>query len=225
MSEEHADTRSESVEALLERVSQAREAECAEILRAAREEAAAIEAQAFREARQRVREAIAAERRRFDQEQRSAEAQARTRLRRLEQKAVRRLLDNAWEQLRTELERRWRSGPTRRDWVVAALRQAVRVLPGRHWRVEHPPDWDPDELAEHFHHIQEADEVDQIRFEAVDELRAGIRLSASGAILDATLRGLLAEPRRVESELLGHLAAESGEVQSETGYGAERERR
>lgn len=225
MSEQSAEARDESLQTLLERVSEAREAECAEILAAARAEVAEIEAAAFRDARQRMHEAVAAERRYYDQQVRTAGAQARTRLRQVEQQAVRRLLDEAWEGVCAELERRWRDSRTRHDWVTAALRQGVRVLPGRHWRVEHPPDWDPDELHDHFHHIQEADEVDQIRFESNDGLRAGIRLSASGATLDATLHGLLAEPQRVEAELLGHMAREAGEGPADSGYGSERARR
>lgn len=224
MSPTDTDEREASLHTLLERVAQAREAECATILQSAREEAAAVEARAYRDARRRLGEAVTTERRRYQQQQRAAEAQARTRLHRVEQQAVRRLLDGAWHQLREELVRRWDNAPTRRDWVAAALRQGVRVLPGRHWRVEHPPEWNPDELGEHFAHIQEADEVDRIRFESNDDLRAGIRLSASGATLDATLHGLLAEPRRVESELLGHMAAETGDGGEEGGYATERER-
>jgi hypothetical protein len=213
----------DAVTALLDRVSCAREAECTAILRAAREEAAAIEARAFRESRRRLRDAVAAERRYYERQRRSAEAQARTRLRQEEQRAIRHLLDEAWPRLRTELERRWDHPDTRREWVAAALRQAVRLLPGRYWRVEHPPGWDPDEMGDHFRHIQEADEVDELRFEGCDYLRAGLRLSASGATLDATLHGLLAEPQRVESQLLGHMAAELGLDQDAGDYSTERE--
>jgi hypothetical protein len=99
------------------------------------------------------------------------------------------------------LDDRWRDAASRAAWVTTALGQARRVLAPGAWQVTHAPGWPQPE--------REACAVPPLalRFDSDERIRAGLRVSAAGNVVDATLEGLLADRDEIGGRLVGLLEA------------------
>lgn len=190
----------DSLAALLARVQENRESRCRELLRQAREDAEAMVGEAFRRNRAELHRAIQQERDRMEERLRSRRAQLETQRRLHRHRQVNELLEQGFERLEETLRQRWREKEARAQWIAAALAQAREFLNAGHWVLEHPPGWDPDEAPD-------PPEGVTLEARADDELRAGLRIRAGNARVDATPAGLLRDSERVKSWLLAEVEA------------------
>lgn len=192
------------VQTLLDLVQQHLEEHCRQARDEAQEKRRAILQQAHEEARGRMHEAVALERRRSKERLEATRAQLQTRARQHQHRTALLLLRRGWELLGQAALQRWKAAAQRRQWIRHLLQQALRLLPPRPWVIEHPPGWACDEceeLPQLIHdHCGTAPE-----FRANDQLHAGLRICADGACLDGTLEGLLADREVIEAQLLAEL--------------------
>ena len=197
-------------ENLLRRVARERESRLLAIRSAAEEQAHAIVVRARQEARARLQQAVAEERRQFERAVGDKRAALDTVARRAEQAAFRALLEQAWQRLPGAVAGLWDEDTTRDEWIAAACACAVRSLhAGASCSVEVAPQ-DADANGAAAVAQLRAAGLDCAGYRAVDGLGAGLRVRADGAVVDATVSGLLASRERVEAELLAefdHLAA------------------
>ena len=120
----------ERMRALLALVDEYRETRRADLLGKAREEARAALVAASRQARSRVHEAIAAERKRYEAGVSAAEAQLHTRRRLAHQAREAAMVTAGWQRLRSARSgARWADPEGRRRWAATHLERALGVLP------------------------------------------------------------------------------------------------
>jgi hypothetical protein len=201
------------VDAMSQRVSKDRDRRCAQLRSDALGQARDILRSARKEARANVREAVALERKHGEQALRQAQASALLEARQRDQQETRVLLQEMWTAIPGALESRWADPVRRKSWVQAAVRQAQALLGGRAWRVEHGAGWSQDQLGELMALVagDKGGPVHEVPRVCDPEIRAGIRINAEGACLDATTAGLLASRAQVESEFLAqYLTLSSG---------------
>ena len=194
----------ERARALLALVDEYRDSKSREILDAARAEAHALVAQAFRLARSRVHEAIVDERKRYDAAVAGAAAHLHTRQRLAHQGREASMLAEGWRRLPGALAERWRSPAGRRRWAETHLGRALATLPRTDWEIAHAPSWREDERQAAAGWLAAHGGPD-LAFAADAALAAGFRVRAGHNTLDATLEGLLAERKAIEGRLLHHL--------------------
>ena len=199
----------ERARALLALVAEYRDARLREIFDAARAEAQALVAQAFRLARSRVHEAIVDERRRYDAAVAGAEARLHTRQRLAQQGREAALLATGWRRLPDALAERWRDPAGRRRWAETHLGRALAKLPRTEWEIAHAPGWPADERQAAAEWLAARGGPD-LSFDEDTALGAGLRVRAGHNTLDASLAGLLADRRAIEGRLLHRLAFEAG---------------
>jgi hypothetical protein len=200
----------ERARALLALVDEYRDTKSREILDAARAEAQALVAQAFRLARSRVHEAIVDERKRYDAAVAGAEARLHTRQRLAHQGREAAMLAAGWRLLPGALAESWRDPAGRRRWAETHLGRALATLPRTEWEIAHAPGWAEDERQAAAGWLAAKGGPD-LSFAADGTLTAGFRVRAGHNMLDATLEGLLAERKSIEGRLLHHLEQEAGE--------------
>lgn len=193
--------------ALIEHVTRARDDRCREIVEEAAAEAGRLRRTGRRDARRRVHAAVVQIRADARRRLRSAGAAALTRLRQAEHRAATRALETAWPALADALAARWTDPAARRSWCRHALALAQDTLPPGTWRIEHPRGFEPAELAELIESVTRTRVDVEIRTRASEECAAGLRVSCGGAVLDATVKGLLARPDTVRAMLLSALDA------------------
>jgi hypothetical protein len=160
-----------------------------DILRRARSEARARVHQAVVETRRENEHALARRRAAID-----------TRQRRARQATIRKLLDEAWQQLPEALAERWSQLATREGWCRAACHQALRCLLDV-GQVQVELD------AEHEAALapvlrEELSAAPHMEIHGLGGFGPGLRIRAGNALLDATIGGLLAARERVAAELL-----------------------
>lgn len=192
------------VQALLQLLEQYRQERCAQLQAEAMTKAGALVRQAHRAARQRMGEAVQAERLRARQQLAASRAQVQTRLRQQQYQTAHLMLRHGWELLGTAVLQRWKNAPARRQWVSGLLHQALHALPRCHWVIEHPPGWESVECESLLPALQGHCGA-LPRFRADANLHAGLRICAEGACLDGTLEGLLADRNAIEADLLAQL--------------------
>jgi hypothetical protein len=184
-------------------------------LEAARAEAKTRLADAYRRARAQLHERVVSERANARSRLHAARAEHDTRLRASGDRVNARLLELAWPLLRDALNMRWVHAETRSIWARHAVAQARRRLPPGLWTVRHPPDWSAAERspleAELTNVLNQAP-----HFRADGTLSAGIVIESEGAVLDASLEGLLRDRRRLEARLLALLARHPKDARVET---------
>ena len=165
----------------------------------AQRDARAIMAQARGAARRLVRDAIQQLREEGARRLSRAGAQLDTEMRaRAQQQAVRAVRD-ALPLLHEALIARWRERGGRNQWIEAAARFCVdRLAPGA-WDIEHPRDWSELERQQF---LEAVGNGVRARFEATDDITAGLRVSADRALLDVTPSGLLADSTTIAALLL-----------------------
>lgn len=200
----------ERARALLALVDEYRDSKSGEILGAARAEASALVAHAFRLARSRVHEAITDERKRYDAAVAGAEAHLRTRQRLAHQGREAAMLAEGWRRLPAALAARWRDPAGRRRWAETHLGRALATLPRDRWEIVHAPGWASDERQATAGWLAAHGGPD-LEFTEDATLAAGFRVRAGHNTLDATLEGLLADRKALEGRLLHHLEQGAGE--------------
>jgi hypothetical protein len=191
---------------LLQVVARHRDERCNELLGEARREAEQVIRKAHAEARLRMHQSIEGIREKHRLRLAAAEAQRQTHRRRRRQDADRTLLASAWQPLRKALLARWSQEMARRQWIDSLVGQACTVLVTPEWQIEHPLDWPEPERAR-----LEARLAGQLgrhpEFIPRETIAAGLRISANGTCVDATLDGLLRDQARIESMLLARFNA------------------
>jgi len=180
--------------ALLELVEAGRAQQCAQILGEARAQAAARRAQSVAEAHARVSQAFAEQHRHHDERLAAAQARLATQRRLHAQQHTAGLLALAREQLPRELLACWADPATRSAWVSGTLAAARRRLPTGGWTVSHAAGWPEAESA--------AVAAPDIHFTEDPALRAGVKVTSAGNVVDGTLAGLLADRAEFEARLL-----------------------
>lgn len=200
----------DQVTALLDTVHKRRDARCEEIRDAAEKEARATIARAHAEARKRVHLAIVEERRRSAREIDKVRARIETARRQRLQARGSEALAKGWTRLQDALVARWENSVTRARWIAAVVEQAAGQIEGEPWQIDHPPGWDPGELA------AEGDKIAAVSghwplFAPVEKITAGLRISANAATVDGTMDGILADRRAIEAGLLGELFRAGGD--------------
>jgi F0F1-type ATP synthase membrane subunit b/b' len=179
--------------------------EAGALIESAEQEAARLIAQAFRLARTRAAEAIAALRRDGARQRAEVEAQIETQKRIAEQALAAKALDKALPMLADALVERWQNAAARDVWAVAAARCVRERLRGGTARVEHPPLWD---AAGQSRFLAELDgKFDAPGFTCDETLSAGLRIRVAGALVDATPRGLMWDAMNVRGMLLAEMSA------------------
>ena len=190
---------------LIDHVGRERDRSLEQIGETASTEAAALLAEARHKARRRVSQAVAEERRRAGRELRRLRAQVDTRLRQRLHEVTGELLQRTWPLIEEALARRWEQDEARRQWLDGALELARRRLPAGDWFLEHPPSLPEPEIEQLLSSIAAAPGSLSVTPRPVDDLQAGVRILCGGACLDASTRGLLADPERINGLLLAHL--------------------
>lgn len=202
-----ADT-DEKVAALLDVVTQHRDAECAAIDRSAAVQSDEIVKTAHRDARTKVSAVIADERRNGKLAIDKQNAQIETAKRQNFQDRENAFLAAAWPELRAELDQRWADVATRKAWIAATIERACAHLNPGAWRIEHPSNWSPDELNALGDRIREFSGSDPA-FQVVEDVKVGVRIIANDVMVDATADGLLANRREISALLLAELFSDA----------------
>ena len=198
------------VDALLARIAADRDRRCAEMQAAAETQARELERTARREALLNVREAVKRERKHAEQALRQAHASSALEVNRAAQRAMQALLAAMWKAIANALERRWNEPMLRKSWLESAIGDAHALLTELAWRIEHGAGWREDDRALL---VQLAATGEQrgppraLEFACDPSVRAGIRVRTTGAVLDATAAGLLAERAQIESDFLAQYLA------------------
>lgn len=191
---------------LLKLVGAYKDQECKRLLDTARQEASELLHKSYRRERERLHKRVEAERSRARSLIQAARAERATSERRTSDHLSLDLLESAWPMLRERLLARWRVPEQRQRWAARYLRQALDLLPRARWAVRHAPEWHESErqvMAEELtEHLGQAP-----RFQSEGRIEAGLIVESGGAMLDASLQGLLQDRARLEARLLALLGA------------------
>jgi regulator of protease activity HflC (stomatin/prohibitin superfamily) len=187
--------------ALLDLVETERKRKCDAILADARGRSAVILQQAHADARKRMRESFVEERLRRDVRIGAAQANLQTRRRLADQQRAAALLSAGRTRLPDELLRRWQAPDARRVWVAAVVGDARKSLPAGPWRIAHAPDWPAAERIAGRAEFAAVPATECV-FDPDPRIRAGLKISARGCIVDGTLDGLLSDRAEIGSRLL-----------------------
>jgi hypothetical protein len=194
-------------QALLQQVTEDREQRCAALRAAVDQQAQQIIRAARTQALESVRRAVTQERARLDLGLRQASARADIEARRDEQRSSRKLLDHMWSEIAEALARRWWAPAARRAWIEAAMSEAGRLLSGRDWLIESALDRTP---SEHLELLEAARRrgAGTLTWSVQSAQPAGLRISANGVSVDATVPGLLSRRGAIEAAFLAEYLAE-----------------
>lgn len=190
----------EPLEALLALVEADRAARLRAIEAESGETARTLLATARRSASDRVRSALAPERRRLRERLAALDARLATETRLAAQRRLRARLDEAWRVLPAALEARWREPSTRRLWVDRVREAAARALGAGPWRVIHAPGWTPAEREAFAIAARDAG-AGPVDFEESALVAAGLVVRAGSGVVDGTARGLLADRDAIDARL------------------------
>lgn len=196
------------MQGLLDLVEADRQRGCDAILREARTRAAAAVGAAHAEARARIRSVFDEERRRLEERVIAARARLMTHRRMREQRRAGDFLAAGWLRLGAALCERWRDPQCRQAWIASVIAEARKALPNDAWHIVHAPGWPDDEREVLAAKLTTALGTTP-RFAVADAIRAGLRVSAGGNVIDGTLDGLLADRAEIGARLLGALEAEA----------------
>jgi hypothetical protein len=147
-----------------------------------------------------MREAIDDLRREGARRHARAEAQRETEARRTAQHQAALAIAEAMPMLRDALAKRWKNPEERKVWTSALADVAkARLQPGD-WQVEHPAGWSAEEQGAFATAVGGTPD-----FKLVDDISAGLRITADQAVLDGTPDGLLADERSIAAMLLNEI--------------------
>lgn len=119
------------------------------------------------------------------------------------------VLQAAWPQLLTTLEKRWAEAEQRHAWCAMIVSEASRALMATDWIVEHPGNLakkDRDAISRQLQQLQYAPAT----FVACDDIASGLRIRAGSACVDGTAEGLLRNRHDVEALLLAAWEQQDG---------------
>lgn len=199
------------VRALEEVVESSREARCQQLTEDARRRAQEIVKTAHRENRARMRTAIDQQRESMEEALATTRARLSTRARERLHHVDRDRLERARARLGEVLLERWQDTDSRQRWILGLIESALSYLPGGTWRIEHPGDFDLDDLAGVNERIALHCGGNPPDFAVRDSARVGLRIAVDGAVLDGTMEGLLADRTRIDAELLASLRLDDGD--------------
>ncbi|RIA56144.1 hypothetical protein [Dichotomicrobium thermohalophilum] len=214
MSQADANLAETQAQALIDAIDSRKQDECERILNEARKEARGITQQAYRSARQRFHEAAEELRRDRAKRMDQAKAQRDTEQRQRHQAALSNIVETAWPKLTDALKARWQSAEDRETWAKGALDSAAFRLQRKGWRVVYPADSDSD-FGDKLKSWLGEKNVDDAATEASEEIDAGLRVEADGAVLDATPKALLAQTGRVQAALIAEIEQLAATQESE----------
>ena len=186
---------------LLEIIESYQNEACTKLLNETQAEAGDTKRQAFRAARIRVKQDIETSRQSIEQAMKTAKAAVETVEKQRQYVAIHDYLEESWRQLGDLLRQRWETPETRGRWLDGAVSKALHVLPSSVWQIEHPENWSEEERHAVAAKIS-ANSVPAPDFAVNKELTIGIRLLANGAIVDASIDGIMADRGRIEAEFL-----------------------
>jgi hypothetical protein len=192
-------------QALIALVEEDAERKRSEMLGAARSDAEAIVRSAHVEARAAMRRAFEDERRLERQRVGAAEANLETRRRLALQRRNAALVAAAWPLLPAAFVARWRDPRTRQLWVDDAADHACAALPKAAWAVAHPVDWPAAERERLASRIASHCGKEPL-FVPDATVQAGLRITADGTSVDATIAALLADRNEIAGQLLHRFA-------------------
>lgn len=141
------------------------------------------------------RKAAAMERERFTREISAAEAAVAAEARGRHQQHLTALVQAVIARLPAALQHRWSSDLHRPEWIGSALNNAARRLGPGEWHIRVAPGARDDEMPEVFDGASISWLVDP-------DLKAGLLIEKSGARLDASIPGLMADAARIQSHVL-----------------------
>jgi hypothetical protein len=194
----------ETLEHLLGVVVENRDKRCLEMRENARQQAGEIIRQAYTKGRVRMHYHIEALREKYRLRVTAATARNQTLLRRQHQKEDRAMLDVAWPLLREAILALWNDPVSRHKWLDAAVASASAGLREHVWVIEHPPKLDHEDIKR-IKQLLSQDDRKGAELSASDDIEAGIRILASGTVVDATLEGLLQQKTAIEASMIARL--------------------
>jgi len=198
----------ETLEHLLGVVLESREKRCAELRGDARVQAEEIVKQAHKKSRARMHRHVSALREKYRVNVASARARNQTLVRQQQQKVDQTTLDSAWPLLREALLGLWKDSDSRRKWLNSAISSALSSLRECEWQIEHPPDFSTEEQKRLRHKLAHNKGV-EAKLIVREDIEAGIRISAQGTVVDATLDGLLHQKLPIEAKLIARIKLEA----------------
>ena len=189
------------VQRLLEIVSSYQQEQCSVLLEQAGQQSQQIIRYAYRDARMRLHRDIQDSRQHMQQELSATRAKLHTMMMQQRHRADQEFLAQSWELLVKKLVQRWQKPEYRRRWVQKVIDTASLVLLADQWDVAHPADW-PDTERNHLKELVTNNTQRQLVLIPDAAIKAGIRISADGAVVDGSLEGMLTDRVRIESEVL-----------------------
>ena len=189
------------VQRLLEIVSNYQQEQCGVLTEQARQQSQQIIQLAYREARLRLHHDIQDSRQHMQQELSATRAKLHTMMMQQRHRADQEFLAQSWELLVSKLLQRWQKPEQRKLWVQKIFDTAIQVLPAEQWQVDHPPDW-PTAEKKQFEEMLAHNAQKKLVVLPDADMKAGIRISADGALVDGSLEGMLSDRVRIESEVL-----------------------
>ncbi len=192
----------ETLEHLLGVVVENREKRCQAVRDKAFQQAAEITGQAYKRSRARLHRHVDELREKYRLKVTSATARNQTLLRQQHHKEERALLDVAWPMLRTAMMALWQQHETRCQWIESAIETGKQRLRQQGWRIEHPTNFSKAD-RQCIEQMLAGDEKPELS--ACDDIEAGIRIRLEGAVIDATLDGLLRQKRAIEARMIARI--------------------
>jgi hypothetical protein len=153
-----------------------------------------------------LRSDIAEERRLHERAVQKERASQATASRQVLQGRDRERLLQGKELLRAVLMKRWRRERSRWQWIEMLIGEAADVIESGRWIVQHPSDLTEADLKELSLAVMDV-AGSPPELVMTEEMTAGLRIARSGAVLDASLEGLMAYEDVIESLLLAEILA------------------
>ena len=200
----------ETLEHLLGIVADNRDKRCAEVRERTLIQAQKILSQAHSRVRARLRRHISALREKYRVSLSAAQARNQTLIRQRQQKEDKACLDAAWPLLEDALLALWKEPESKAAWIDRAVSNASDTLLEHDWHIECPKDFTEQESALLLKVITDRrGKADKLA--ACDDIKAGIRISSNGTVVDATIEGLLQRRSRIEAALLARIKQDESE--------------
>jgi vacuolar-type H+-ATPase subunit H len=187
---------------LIALVDEYRERECQAVLDKAREKQREMISNAYRDARRLVHKVAKRERSRASIQVRGVEAELHTKVRALQQRVARSLLQEGWMLLKASLLSNWHNGETRLSWIKKCADEACARLNSGQWRVVHPVDTPAEELDQFVSWVHEELPDAQLTLQVGDDVKAGLIIHSQGIMLDMSIDGLLKDRTAIEGRML-----------------------
>ena len=196
---------------LLEIVHAYQQDQCDALLKQAQQESQVIVSQAYQIARRNIHQDLQLTRQHIRDTMAAARAKQHTLMMQQSHSAASSFLEQCWQTLQPGLQARWQQPEYRRQWVAKILATATAVLPAGDWLIEHPADFSTEEQQQLLEQAQKQAGA-KPDISSAPDLTAGIRISADGATVDGSLRGLLSDRTELEALLLASTSGSGPQV-------------